>query len=317
MRIIMDHIRAAVMMMADGVLPSNKMQGYVLRRLIRRALFYGRTLGLLKDWNYIGQLVEPIAQIYGNAYPEVVTKAGEITLLLDEEAMRFGRSLDKGLAEIEKLPKLDGKIAFQLYETYGFPWEMTEEIVRRNGQQINRAQFEAEFEKHKAVSRTAAAGMFKGGLADYSEETTKLHTAHHLLLASLQKVVDPNIKQRGSNITAERLRMDFNFARKLSDEEIKKVEVLVNQTIKENLSVTRVEMDCTDAEKIGAQMEFGHKYPDRVSIYFVGPQDKFFSAEFCGGPHVEHTGILGHFKIIKEESAGMGIRRIYAILEVA
>ncbi len=311
MRIIADHIKASVMMMADGVLPSNKLQGYTLRRLIRRALFYGRKLGL-GDWKYVGQMVPTVAQIYGDAYPEVLSKTPEITLLLEEEAMRFGKSLDKGLAEIEKIAKLDGKIAFALYETFGFPWEMTEEIARHKGQQVDRIQFEIEFEKHKALSRTAAAGMFKGGLADTSEATTKLHTTHHLLLASLQKVVDSNIKQRGSNITAERLRMDFNFARKLTAEEIKEVEELVNEKIKENLPVVRVEMDRTEAEKIGAQMEFGHKYPDRVSVYFVGSKDEYFSAEFCGGPHVARTGALGKFHITKEESAGSGIRRIYA-----
>lgn len=315
MRIIADHMKASVMMMADGVLPSNKMQGYVLRRLIRRALFYGRTLGLLHDGGkYVGKLVEPVAQIYGDAYPDVLSKTGEITLLLEEEAMRFGKSLDKGLMEIEKIPVLDGKIAFQLYETFGFPWEMTEEIGRQKGQTIHRTQFEQEFEKHKALSRTAAAGMFKGGLADSSIETTKLHTAHHLLLASLQKIVDPAIRQRGSNITAERLRMDFNFSRKLTEEELAHVVKLVNEAIQKDLPVVRVEMERNDAEKIGAQMEFGHKYPDRVSVYFVGPQKNYFSAEFCGGPHVTHTGELGSFKIIKEESAGAGIRRIYATL---
>ena len=157
--------------------------------------------------------------------------------------------------------------------------------------------------------------MFKGGLADNSELTTKLHTTHHLLLAALQKIIDPTIKQRGSNITAERLRMDFNFSRKLTAEELTAVEKLVNETIKKDLKVERVEMTREEAEKIGAQMEFGHKYPDRVSIYFVGPRDKFFSAEFCGGPHVTHTGEIGAFKILKEESAGSGIRRIYGAIQ--
>lgn len=312
MRIIADHIKAAVMMMADGVLPSNKTQGYVLRRLIRRSLLHGRKLGLSKDLTYIGKLVEPIASIYGSAYPTVTQKAEEIRLLLQEEALRFGKTLERGLAEIEKVSALDGKIAFVLYETYGFPWEMTVEIAAEKGQQVDRSQFEEEFKKHQELSRTAAKGMFKGGLADHSEQTTKLHTAHHLLLASLQKIVDPTIKQRGSNITAERLRMDFNYAQKLTPEEIVKVEELVNQKIKEDLKVERVEMPREEAEKVGAQMEFGHKYPDRVSVYFVGPQKDYFSAEFCGGPHVEHTGVLGKFKILKEESAGSGIRRIYA-----
>ncbi len=315
MRIVADHIKAAVMMMTDGVLPSNKLQGYVLRRLIRRALLYGRNLGLAHDWNYAGQLVDAVALIYGDSYPDVVEKSTSIANILQEEALRFGKTLEKGIAEIAKIETLDGKNAFTLYETYGFPWEMTVEIAAQKGQTVDRMQFESEFEKHKALSRTAAKGMFKGGLADQSEKTTKLHTAHHLLLAALQKIVNPYIKQRGSNITAERLRMDFNHAEKLTVEELAKVEKLVNEKITENLSVTRREMPREDAEKLGAQMEFGHKYPDRVSVYFVGPEINFFSAEFCGGPHVSATGELGTFKIIKEESAGSGIRRIYSTIE--
>ena len=313
MRIIADHIKGAVMMMTDGVLPSNKTQGYVLRRLIRRSLLYGRKLNKFTD---IGKLVVPVAQIYERAYPSVTEKAAEIQVLLEEEAKRFGKTLERGLSEIEKVKALDGTIAFMLYETYGFPWEMTVEIAAEKGQTVDREQFETEFTKHQELSRTAAKGMFKGGLADGSEQTTKLHTAHHLLLAALQNVVDPNIKQRGSNITAERLRIDVNFARKLTPEEISKIEALVNEKIAEDVSVTRVEMDRSEAEKIGAQQEFGQKYPDRVSVYFVGPRDTFFSAEFCGGPHVTHTGELGKFKIIKEESSGSGIRRIYASMDM-
>jgi alanyl-tRNA synthetase len=305
MRILADHIKGAVMMIDAGVLPSNKGQGYILRRLIRRALLHGRKLN---NFIAIETLVEPIEKIYQNKYPT----AAEI---LKQEALKFSKTLEKGLSEIEKIPVLDGKIAFTLYETYGFPWEMTVEIAKEKGQQVDRAQFEEEFKKHQELSRTAAKGMFKGGLADHSVQTTRLHTAHHLLLAALQKLVDPTIRQRGSNITVERLRMDFNFARKVTPEEIQKVEALVNETIKKDLKVERVEMPREEAEKVGAQMEFGHKYPDRVSVYFVGPRDHFFSAEFCGGPHVTHTGELGSFKIIKEESAGSGIRRIYATLQ--
>lgn len=313
MRIIADHIKGAVMMMADGVLPSNKTQGYVLRRLIRRSLLHGRKLGLSRDLTYIGKLVEPVAAIYESAYPSTVEKAGEMKLLLGEEALRFGKTLERGISELEKIEVLDGKIAFTLYETYGFPWEMTVEIAKEKGQQVDRGQFEEEFKKHQELSRTAAKGMFKGGLADHSVETTRLHTAHHLLLAALQKIVDPVIHQRGSNITVERLRMDVNFARKLTPEELAKVEELVNETIKKDLPVERVEMPREEAQRVGAQMEFGHKYPDQVSVYFVGSKDHFFSAEFCGGPHVTHTGELGIFKILKEESAGAGIRRIYAV----
>ncbi len=294
MRIIADHIRGAMMMMEAGVLPSNKAQGYILRRLLRRSLWYAKKLG------------------FSLSHLDLEQKVKE---LLQEEDVRFGKMLERGIAEIEKIPKLDGKIAFTLYETYGFPWEMTVEIAGDKGQKVDRGQFEEEFTKHQELSRTAAKGMFKGGLADHSEQTTKLHTAHHLLLAALQKVVDPNIKQRGSNITAERLRMDFNFARKITPEELKKVEELVNEKIREDLRVERVEMNREEAEQIGAQMEFGHKYPERVSVYFVGSRKDYFSAEFCGGPHVTRTGVIENFYILKEESAGSGIRRIYGVLK--
>lgn len=321
MRIIADHVRAAVMLVSDGVLPSNKTQGYILRRLVRRALLYGRKLGLYSDFSYIGKLVEPIAEVYRSAYPEVLEKIPEIKLILEEEALRFGKSLNKGMTEIDKIPDISGKSAFMLYETYGFPWEMTVEIARDRGQSVDRQQFEEEFKKHQELSRTSAAGIFKGGLADHSEQTTKLHTAHHLLLAALQKVVDPAIKQRGSNITSERLRIDISFYRKLTPDELQKVENLVNEKIKENLEVMRVELPKSDAEAVGAQMEFGQKYPDVVSIYFIGlkkgikpstaKSSDYYSAEFCGGPHIERTGVLGQFKILKEESAGAGIRRLY------
>lgn len=309
MRILSDHIKGAVMMVADGVLPSNKAQGYILRRLIRRALLHGRKLN---NFLAIETLVEPIEKIYDCKYPQ----AAEI---LKEEALRFGKTLERGLTEIEKIPKLDGKIAFTLYETYGFPWEMTVEIAKEKGQKADRGQFEEEFKKHQELSRTAAKGMFKGGLADHSEKTTRLHTTHHLLLASLQKIVDPDIKQRGSNITAERLRMDFNFSRKVTPEELKKVEALVNDQIEKNLKVERAEMSREEAEKLGAQMEFGHKYPEKVSVYIIGDPGSgpefAFSREFCGGPHVTHTGAIGHFQILKEESAGSGIRRIYGVIK--
>ena len=314
MRIIADHIRGAVMMMADGVLPSNKTQGYVLRRLIRRSMLHAKNLGV-SNWSFIDVLVEPVISIYKSAYSYIEDQQQTILMTLTEEAQRFGKTIEKGSKEIEKLSTITGKDAFILYETYGFPWELTEEIGKSKGQVIDRKQFEEEFKKHQELSRTAAKGMFKGGLADHSEQTTKLHTTHHLLLAALQKIVDPTIRQRGSNITAERLRMDVNFARKFTPEELSKVEALVNEKIKEDLKVERVEMPREEAEKVGAQMEFGHKYPEKVSVYFVGDKNNFFSAEFCGGPHVTHTGAIGNFKILKEESAGSGIRRIYGVIK--
>jgi alanyl-tRNA synthetase len=328
MRIIADHIKAAVMMITEGVFPSNKMQGYLLRRLIRRAMLHSRNLGVTNDWSFVGSLVEPIGLIYKTAYPDVLSQKDKIIAVLTEEASRFAKTIEKGFKEIEKLPQIDGKQAFVLYETYGFPWELSEEIATTRGQKIERSQFEEEFNKHKELSRTAAAGMFKGGLQDQSAETTRLHTSHHLLLAALQKIVDPTIKQRGSNITAERLRIDFNFNRKLTDEEIQKIEEMVNVKIQESLPVLRFDMPKSEAEKTGAQMEFGAKYPDKVSVYFVGlkssvkpeqatPAD-YYSAEFCGGPHITNTKEIGDggkkFKIVKEENIGNGIRRIKASL---
>jgi alanyl-tRNA synthetase len=313
MRIIADHVRGAVMMMADGVIPSNKQQGYVLRRLIRRSLMYLRQLGV-SDWRMIGRFVVPIAEVYKHAYPDVLTQSEIIQQSLEEEAHRFGKTLEKGMTEIKKIEMLDGTKAFRLYETYGFPWEMTAEIATQKGQEIHRVEFEAEFKKHQELSRTSAAGMFKGGLADHSQQTTCLHTAHHLLLAALQKIVDPSIKQRGSNITAERLRIDVSFSRKFTQEELESVTQLVNSYIAQQLPVVRIDMPKQEAETLGAQMEFGKKYPDVVSVYFIGGQHDFVSAEFCGGPHVSNTKELGTFRIVKEESVSAGVRRLYASL---
>ena len=330
-RIIVDHIRASAFLIKEGVKPSNKTQGYVLRKLIRRAALKLRNLSDNVDLALIHSLTAKIVGLYeGSGYFEYKEKHDEVWIsdVVFEEIKKFEKSLKRGLSEIQKVPQLSGTFAFKLYESYGFPWEMTEEIARERGQKVEKGEFESEFKKHQELSRSAAKGMFKGGLVDQSTETTRLHTAHHLLLAALQKTVDPTIKQRGSNITAERLRIDFNFNRALTDEEKKKVEALVNQKIHEKLPVIRVEMKREDAEKLGAQMEFGAKYPETVSIYFVGlngeikpehatPYD-YFSAEFCGGPHVTNTSEIGtggkKFKIIKEESVGSGVRRVKGVL---
>jgi alanyl-tRNA synthetase len=315
MRIISDHIRGSIMMIADGVLPSNKQQGYVLRRLIRRSLLYGRDLGLTQNWKYVGSLVEPVAATFETAYPEVTQKAAEIKLLLEEEALRFGKTLEKGLREIEKIDRVDGAAAFKLYETYGFPWEMTEEIARSKSQYPDKTQFETEFKKHQALSRTAAAGMFKGGLADHSEQTTKLHTATHLLHQALRMVLGDHVGQKGSNITVERLRFDFSHPAKMTDAEIKKVESIVNDQIKKDLPVSYIISTFDAAVKSGALAFFGERYPEKVKVYTVGnPDGGYFSREICGGPHVTHTGTLGSFKILKEESAGAGVRRIYGTI---
>lgn len=322
MRIMADHLRAAIMIMSESVAPSNKAQGYLVRRLIRRSVLYGKKLGFWGDWNYLDQIVEAVVSMYEVAYPEVKANQHDTQVMLRDEAARFSKTVTQGLREIEKMTEIDGKKAFYVYESFGFPWELTEEIAKEKGFTIDRAQFEAEFKEHQNVSRTAAKGMFKGGLADHSEQTTKLHTTHHLLLAALQKIVDPSIHQRGSNITGERLRIDFNFDRKLTEEELQQVTALVNEKIQANLPVLHVEMPIAIAKSVGAQMEFGQKYPEQVSVYFVGleksiqPQTAkpgdYYSAEFCGGPHVEKTGLIGTFSIAKEESAGAGIRRIYA-----
>jgi alanyl-tRNA synthetase len=317
MRIIADHMKASIMMMADGVLPSNKAQGYCLRRLIRRSLLYGRKLGMQKDLTYIGRLVAPVAEMYKGQYPGVQKNASEIQLQLQEEGTRFGRTLERGIKEIENVQKLDGKVAFTLYETYGFPWEMTVEIATEKGQTIDRGQFEEEFKKHQELSRCAAKGMFKGGLADHGAETTKLHTATHLLHAALQKVLGTHVSQKGSNITVERLRFDFSHPQKVTPEELKKIEEIVNEQITKDLPITMKVSTYEEAIKEGAMAFFGQKYPEKVKVYTVGPSTGSgspFSREVCGGPHVEHTGLLGHFKILKEESAGSGIRRIYAVV---
>lgn len=312
MRIIGDHVKAAVMMMADGVVPSNKMQGYVLRRLIRRAVLYGRNLGVA-----FGSLVVPIARIYQDAYPEVLQKASEIQRVLEEEAIRFGKTLERGLREAERVSVIDGTIAFHLYESFGFPLELTQELAREKGQQVDRQEFEKQFEAHKETSRTAAKGMFKGGLADQSEKTTKLHTATHLLHAALHKILGDRVRQKGSNITAERLRFDFTHTNKLTKEELEGIEGLVNEKIKENLAVTFAVMDKEEALKSKAMAFFGERYADKVKVYTIGNPSTSsgsppFSREICGGPHVSFTGTLGRFTIMKEESAGAGVRRIYA-----
>lgn len=308
MQIIADHARGSVMMMADGVLPGNKQQGYVLRRLVRRLLLYGRNLGLVSDWKYIGKLVDPVLEIYSSTYGELVGKSAGIKQILEEEAVRFGKTLEKGLREIDKIPRITGSTAFKLYETYGFPWEMTEEIARQKGQNPHKSAFEKEFKKHQELSRTAAAGMFKGGLADHSEQVTMLHTATHLMHQALRNVLGNHVAQKGSNITSERLRFDFSHSVKLTPGQLNEITAIVNDRIHEDLPVVYTVMSYEQAIQQNALAFFGERYPETVKVYSVGT----FSKEICGGPHVERTGVLGEFTIIKEESAGSGIRRIYA-----
>jgi alanyl-tRNA synthetase len=313
MRIIADHLRGAVLMSADGLLPSNKAQGYVLRRLIRRAILYGRDIHLWGNWEYVEKLVNPIAVQYYDIFPSVKIHETAIRAAIVDEAKRFGKSVEKGLREIEKIEHVTGKDAFILYETYGFPWELTEEIAKSRGQDVDRAEFETEFKKHQALSRTAAAGMFKGGLADHSVETTKLHTATHLLHKALHMVLGDHVSQKGSNITVERLRFDFSHPTKITPEELQKIESIVNEQIGKNLPVTMKIMKKADALNSGAFGFFVEKYGDEVKVYTVGDENgAWFSKEICGGPHVSFTGELEHFTIVKEEAVSAGIRRIYA-----
>jgi alanyl-tRNA synthetase len=270
-----------------------------------------------------GAVIDTLA----HAYPHLEENRVTVLQKIHDEEVAFNQTLAKGLRELSKIQTqlapgqmISGEQAFFVYETYGFPLELTlDELKVGDAEaQVITQEFSSAEKKHRELSRAGAEQKFKGGLADQSRETTKLHTAHHLLLAAMQKVVDPNIRQKGSNITAERLRMDFNLDRKMTPEEVSKVEELVNERINESMQVLRVEMPREEAEALGAQMEFGAKYPDIVSVYFIGDQQQWFSAEFCGGPHVESTGEIGEgakrFKIQKQENVGAGIKRVKAAL---
>jgi alanyl-tRNA synthetase len=316
-RIIADHIRSAVFMIADGVEPSNTDRGYILRRLIRRAVRQADLLGIEK-----GGLLEVASVVineYGDIYENLYKESDRIREEIQKEAEKFRKTLSKGLKELSKLSgNISGIDAFNLYQTYGFPVEMTQEIVSENGGSVDLEGFKAEFKKHSELSSTASAGKFKGGLAGTGVMETKYHTATHLLLASLREVLGDHIGQKGSNITAERLRFDFNHDNKLTDEEKQKVEELVNQKISEDLPVSWIEMSLDEAREVGAQGAFGEKYGERVKVYTISSlidSEPPFSREICGGPHVEHIGVLGKFKIKKEESSSEGVRRIKAILE--
>ncbi len=308
-RVIADHVRTSVFLITDGIRPSNKDRGYIVRRLLRRAIRFADMLGLPED--SLAHLVEMTIAKYQGAYPELGTQHAETKNVIAEEEKKFRGMLKDGLRQFEK-----GTDAFTLFTTYGFPIELTEELARERGTMIDREAFDQKLKDHQDQSRTSSAGTFKGGLANTNPETVKLHTAHHLLLAALQQVLGPSVKQRGSNITEERLRMDFVFDRKMTDEEKAQVQKIVNDKISEKLDVIRREMPLAEATALGAEMEFGAKYPDVVSVYFIQEKDgSHFSKEFCGGPHVSNTGELGSFKIQKEEAVSQGVRRIKAVLE--
>ncbi|MES2224494.1 MAG: alanine--tRNA ligase [Patescibacteria group bacterium] len=305
-RIIADHLRCALFLIADGVTPSNKDQGYILRRIIRRAALKMKLMSTDPDIAYA--ILTHYTDFYAEAYPELLK--GDLQAVFKTEEEKFTKTLQSGLREFEK-----GVDPFMLATTYGFPIEITEELALEKCVSIDRDAFNAQMKAHQDASRAGAAAKFKGGLADTGEKTTQLHTAHHLLLAALQKVLGKEVHQRGSNITEERLRIDFSFDRKMTDEEKAAVELQVNEWINTNHKVCRREMPRAEAEQIGAEMEFGTKYPDVVSVYMIeDAAGNAISKEFCGGPHVEETKGLGVFKIQKEEAVAAGIRRIKATL---
>jgi len=325
MRIIADHLKASTFILGDekSIAPSNTGQGYVLRRLIRRAVRYDRQLGI-KD--FTKDISEVVIKMYEDTYPELSKNKDFILNNLEQEEKKFEKTLEKGLREFKK-----GTDAFILFSSYGFPLELTLELAKEQGISVDIKDFKEKFKKHQELSRTAGAGMFKGGLSDASEETKRLHTATHLLRQALENTLGEKITQKGSNINSERLRFDFTFGRKMTDEEKEAVEKLVNEKISENLPVKRIVMKKEEAEKSGAVHAFGDKYGDEVNIYYVGDSlESAWSKEFCGGPHAENTGDLASiegseenpsnrerkrvFKIIKEQAVSAGVRRIKAIL---
>lgn len=315
--IIADHLKAGSFIVGDGkgVVPSNVGQGYIVRRLIRRAIRFGKQLEIKKsDW--IKQVVLIVAEIYQDVYPELKQNINFVVEEFSKEEEKFEKTLESGLKEFGKLQTVTGKDAFNLYQTYGFPIEITQELAQENGIKVDLNEFKVELEKHQELSRTASAGTFKGGLADASEQTTKLHTSAHIMLAGLRKVLGGDVFQKGSNITAERLRFDFSHKEKMTAEQIKQVEDFVNEAIKADAKVMCQEVSLDQAKEMGAMGVFDSKYGQMVKVYtIVDKSGKIISREICGGPHVENTGILGNFKIQKEESSSSGVRRIKAVLE--
>lgn len=323
MRIIADHLRSAAIMFMDGVEPSNKDQGYILRRLIRRAIRHAKKIGIDAQ-ELVSPIVEEIVSSLGEAYPMLVDKQDKIVAGLLAEAQKFEKTLAQGLREFSKLwdknKSISGEDAFNLYQSYGFPLEVTHELAHEQGFDVNREAFAAEFKKHQDLSRQGAEKKFAGGLADHSVETTKLHTATHLLHQALRQVLGDHVEQKGSNITAERLRFDFSHNEKMTPEQIKQVEDIVNDQIKLDLPVRAEQLTVDEAKARGAIGLFEDKYAQiggKINVYFIGPSTSSgtaFSIEICGGPHVQHTGELGGLKIAKEEASSAGVRRIKAIL---
>ncbi len=321
MRIIADHMRAATILIAQGLTPSNKLQGYFLRRLLRRSLV--KFNQLMKDdtqTNSLSHLVPAVVEIFSDTYLESVDTTA-IQAVIDDEQQRFSKSLNKGMKIIAATDanQIDGKFAFDLYQSYGFPLEITEELLKEKGLTVDKDTFRAEFKKHQDISRSGSTGLFKGGLADHSDTIVKYHTTTHLLQAALRQVLGDHVQQMGSNITAERLRFDFKHTQKMTPEELKTVETMINEKIAADLPVNKAIMPKDEALKSGAIAFFRDKYPDTVTVYTIGndPQSDWFSKELCGGPHVSSTGVIGPVTIKKEEAVGAGVRRIYVTLSQA
>jgi alanyl-tRNA synthetase len=320
-RIITDHIRAAVMLLGDNkaVVPSNVDQGYILRRFIRRSIRHGRILGI--EGRFCRRVAEVVVKVMGVSYPEVLAHKTKILEELEKEEEKFSVALEHGTTMLEKMllaktgkKVLDAKETFDLFQSFGFPLEITVEMCKEKGVSVDEAGFNVLMKAHQELSRKGAEQKFKGGLADHSEATTKLHTATHLLNEALRQVVDKSIHQMGSNITRERLRFDFNYKEKLTDEQVKKVEAWVNDVIKAEADVTFEMMTVDEAKKAGAQGEFEKKYEEQVKVYTVHKGSKVYSREICGGPHVKNTRELGCFRITKQEAVATGVRRIKAVV---
>jgi len=316
-RIIADHLRTAVFISADksGIKPSNTDQGYILRRLIRRAIRHAKKLGIDINSNWEEKIAISIMENYKKYYSEIDENENVVIETLKNEKIKFNRTLEKGLREFEKVVSsgkdIDGNIVFHLFDTYGFPLELTVELASERNIKVDEEGFKQKFKEHQELSRTASAGKFKGGLAGSGEIETKYHTATHLLNAALKEVVNKDVHQKGSNITSERMRFDFSCDHKLSDEEKRLTEELVNKWINAALDVTVLEMSKEEALNSGAECMFIEKYPDIVTVYCIGDVSK----ELCGGPHVKNTSSLGKFRIVKEEASSAGVRRIKAVLE--
>ena len=317
-RIIVDHLKAATFIIADGITPSNVDQGYVLRRLIRRAIRSARTLGIAHTGDFAPSVASEVIAQYGHVYPMLKAKQTEIEETLHNEEQQFGKALQEGMKHFEKVAvtAIDGLTAFHLYDTYGFPLELTKELATEKGLNVDEEGFKKAFEEHQKLSRAGAEKRFAGGLADHTAETTKLHTATHLLNAALRKVLGDHVWQKGSNVTAERLRFDFSHSAKMTPEQIAEVEKLVNDAITRDVPVSYMLMSVGEAKSMGAIGVFDEKYGERIKVYRMGDPSagsgQVVSMEICGGPHVKSTGMLGSFKIQKEEAVSAGVRRIKA-----